>query len=205
MLTFPSKLFLMLLIELAMKRFFKWVGIVLAVLLALGVWVFIGGIRQFKEELRPKVALEQYEEIVTPSRQASEYYSFLPSSIDPRAEKASFFHLPGFLQGGDVICLRLKLPQGEVDGILKGLKASGRTEVAGFGERLPPRCYPEYGIQEGSREDFYEVLDELPKGFRIYLFKSDLQDIKKNWNHNFLAFTAISIELREVVYYVNNW
>ncbi len=188
-----------------MKRFLKWVGIVLAVLLALGAWLFIEGIRQFKEELRPKVALDQYEEIVRSRRDGSEYYSFLPASLDPSAEKASFLHIPGFLQGGDVICLRLKLPQNEVEKLLEELRASDRTEVAGFGNISPPRCYPEYGIPKISHEDLYEVLGELPKGFRIFLFKSDLQDIEKNWNHNFLAFTAISLELGEVVYHVDNW
>ena len=71
--TFFARLFLMLLIKLAMKCLLKWAGIVLVTLLALGVWFFVVRVRQFKEELRPKVALEQYEEIAGLRRDGSEY------------------------------------------------------------------------------------------------------------------------------------
>lgn len=53
--------------------------------------------------------------------------------------------------------------------------------------------------------DLFRDVGELPKGFRIFLFKSDLEDIKKDWNHNFLAFTAVSLNEREVVYYAEAW
>ncbi len=74
-----------------------------------------------------------------------------------------------------------------------------------FGGVIAPHCYPEYGLAKPTERNMFEGVAELPDGFRIFLFHSDLEDIKKNWNHNFLAFTAVSLSAREVVYFAENW
>jgi len=175
------------------------------ILLILGIAGIALMAHSFKKSLEPKVSLNKYEEIVSTRADSSPRYSFLPVAIDAEAEASAFYHIPGFLQGGDVICLRQRFPKEKIAHLLSDLEQSGRTEVSDFGEIPAPTCYPNYGIDKPSGDNLFEGLSELPDGFRIFLFESDLEDIKENWNHNFLAFTAVSLSEREVVYYVDNW
>jgi hypothetical protein len=55
-----------------------------------------------------------------------------------------------------------------------------------------------------SKNTFREI-GALPEDFEIFLHETDLADIRKNWNHNFLAFTAVSRARNEVVYYAEAW
>ena len=45
-------------------------------------------------------------------------------------------------------------------------------------------------------------LEELPDDFEIYLYKTEMQ---KLGNHGFAAFTAISLDKDEVLYYAESW
>lgn len=186
-----------------MKRLFVWGGIYFGVVLMVGLAALMWMARSFERSLEPKVALDQYAKLVAERTKGSEAYSFLPRDIDSAAERNAFYWQPGFLQGGEVICLRQKLPKLGLEDILSKLEQSGRKEVPNFEGIASPRCFPRYGISEPM--DLFRDVGELPKGFRIFLFKSDLEDIKKDWNHNFLAFTAVSLNEREVVYYAEAW
>ncbi len=119
-------------------------------------------------------------------------------------QSSSFFHIPALIQGGDVISLRQRLPNASIKQVLRNLEASGRKEIADFDGIPNPRCFPKLEVASPDKTQF-NALTRPPAGFRIFLFQSDLEDIKKNWNHNFLAFTAVSLEKREVLYFVNNW
>jgi hypothetical protein len=188
-----------------MKHILKWIGAIVGIVLLMGIAGFGWMAYRMNAAWEPKVSLDQYATIVAKRAESSERYSFLPRNIDPGAEKSAFYHIPGFLQGGDVICLRQKLPKSNIERLLNELKQSGRKEVTEFGNIPAPRCYPKYGITKPSGNNLFEDVAELPSGFRIFLFKSDLEDIQKNWNHNFLAFTAVSLEAGEVIYYVDRW
>jgi hypothetical protein len=184
-----------------MKRALRWIGGILGIFVVGFGWMAY----DFKRSLEPKVSLDEYEEVVAKRAQTASAYSFFPPRIDPKAEKAAFYHIPGFLQGGDIVCLRQRLPQEEVAKLLSGLEKSGRTEVRDFGDIPAPHCYPEYELAKPTGNNLMEGVATLPDGFRIFLFNSDLEDIKKNWNHNFLAFTAVSLDAKEVVYFADNW
>lgn len=133
-------------------------------------------------------------------------YDFLPRSIPPDAEAIAFVHTPGFLQGGDTITLRMRLPQKTIVQLLADMRKSGRTEVKNFEPAPEPYCYPKWGLTETDlKKHNAENITELPEGFQIFLHHTDLQSIRDHWNHNFIAFTAISLERREVVYHVDNW
>ena len=128
-----------------------------------------------------------------------------PKSPPFDAEAVAFVHTPHFLQGGDYLTLRVRLPASSISKILAELEQSGRTEVKP--SALPwPRCYPKWDLTEDDvKKRHFESITELPSDFRVFLFRTDLKDIEKNWNHNFLALTAVSVERREVVYHVANW
>lgn len=188
-----------------MRFFLKWAVRVLGVVVVVAVAGIVWLSNSFNEALETKVNPDLYSDIVATRTASSPKYSFLPKFIDPKAEAIGFYYVPGFLQGGDVVCLRLRLPEEKVAIIINELEASGRKEVEGFGDVPTPQSYPRFNITPSQRDNLFDGDGKLPSDFRIFLFESDLEDIQKNWNHNFLAFTAVSLDKREVVYYANEW
>lgn len=175
----------------------------------LGLGVFGAGILwigySFNQALEPKVDPALYAGIATDHISSSSDYAFLPKEIDPEAEAVGFYYVPGFLQGGDVLSLRLKLPEEKVTKVISDLEASGRPEVDSLVNLPVSNIYPKLNISESQKDNPLVGDGKLPSGFRIFTFKSDIADIEENWNHNFLAFTAVSLDKREVVYYTNSW
>ncbi len=155
--------------------------------------------------LKPKVNPALYNNVLQARAEQSDHYSFLPKQIPQNAEKVAFFHIPGFLQGGDVIVLRLSLPAESIQSILKELEDSGRIKIEEFKDIPPPYSYPEYGMKKPGSKNMVEGVSKLPEDFQIFLFKCDLADIEKNWNHNIMSFTAVSQKRNEVVYFIDNW
>ena len=176
-----------------------------------GLALLIGGCvwmvkQEVDESLGTKIDAARYPEIVESHRGWGEGYKFLPKVVPLEAEAVSFVHTPHFLQGGDYLTLRVRLPASRVAQLLAELEQSGRTEVKTFAPVPTPRCYPKWNLSEADvKKRHYESITELPPDFRVFLFHTDLKDVEKNWNHNFLALTAVSVERREVVYHVENW
>lgn len=186
---------------------------VLRILLVMfvGMALVIGGCgwivkREVHESLGTKIDVARYSEIVEARQSWGEGYKFLPKVVPIEAEAVSFVHTPHFLQGGDYLTLRVRLPAPRVAKILAELEQGGRTEVKTFAPAFTPRCYPKWDLTASDvKKRHFESIIELPPDFRVFLFRTDLKDIEKNWNHNFLALTAVSVERSEVVYHVENW
>jgi hypothetical protein len=192
-----------------MNRTIATVVALVAVILLLGVsiialLVFTFG-RSMEEQLSAKIDPALYPQIVQSRLKLSSDYRHFPSEIDQKAIRSAFYHLPGFLQGGDIVSLRVQLPDEEIEKVLAKLRSTGRREVTSFDPISAPRCYPKFGMSKSDRKGHFYDLDELPSGFHVFLFGSNLQDIKENWNHNFLGFTAVSPTLGEVVYFAESW
>lgn len=180
-------------------------ALILLLVVSTAVWFISSLGRAMDEQLSAKIDPAQYPQIVQDRLQLSSNYRHFPSEIDPNAKRSAFYHLPGFLQGGDIVSLRLQLPNEEIKRLLVELRATGRREVMSFDPISGWRCYPKFGMSEPNRRGQPFDLDELPSGFHIFLFGSNLQDIKENSNHNFLGFTAVSPSLDEVVYFAESW
>lgn len=175
-------------------------GIAVLTFLGLIIWGWI----QFWNDLEPKISIAEYAQVVK-LRKSSPSYAFLPDEVHSNAEQSSFYHIPGFLQGGDVVALRQQLDAERIAKLLADLKASGRMEVADLEPLAMEHCYPQYNLKKSRKNNMFEGMNTLPSGFRVFLFDTDLADVEKNWNHNFIAFTAVSVERGEIVYYVNDW
>ncbi|MCE5231577.1 hypothetical protein LLG95_18520 [bacterium] len=160
------------------------------------IWFFYSINEATKAKTNPKL----YAGIMADRPQ----YGNLPKQIPTDASQIAFYHVPGFLQGADEVILRVALPDAKVKQILEDLLKSKRQEVQlkDF-DRLGipiPRALPAFGSKLRKYEDFSEPTTD----FRIFLFNCDLDTIHKNWNHHFLAFTAISMQWGEVVYFAEN-
>jgi hypothetical protein len=184
-------------------RILLLVFIGMALLIAGCVWMVK---QEVDESLGTKIDVARYSEIVEARRSWGEGYKFLPKVVPFDAEAVAFVHTPHFLQGGDYLTLRVRLPASSIAKIFSELEQTGRMEVKTFTPASTPRCYPKWNLTEDDvKKRQYESITELPSDFRVFLFRTDLKDIEKNWNHNFLALTAVSVERREVVYHVENW
>jgi hypothetical protein len=162
--------------------------------------------REVQESLGTKIDAARYSGIVEERQKMNDKNKFLPKFVPFDAEADSIVHTPGFLQGGDHLTLRVRLPASHIEKIVAELEQSGRTEVKTFAPVPVPRCYPKWSLtKKDTGKRYYESVTELPSDFRVFLFRSDLKSIQEHWNHNFLALTAVSVERREVVYHVDNW
>jgi len=156
-----------------------------------------------KKSLDCKNDPKEYKSIVAERGEIS-LYSFLPKEVHPSAEKVAFFHRSGFLQGSDDIILRVKLPREIVRQELAALENSKRQEVSP--SDLPDLLtFPSYDASKRTGNDIAKALKELPTDYRVFLFETDLAQVKKHTNHNSLAFTAVSLTSNEIVYYVTQW
>ena len=185
--------------------------ILLKIVAVLGVLILIAAIGLFwlgyslNKSMEPKTDPALYADIVSKRAELSNRYSFLPERIPKDAQKVAFFHIAGFLQGGDVIALRVSLPEASILRIVEELQTTGRQEIKSFKGIPAPRAYPEYDMTKRASKDMFEGVSELPVDFRIFLFDCNLEDIQKNWNHHALSFTAVSESRHEVVYYIDSW
>ncbi len=187
----------------AMKKAFKKAIKIIAIIVG-GIFIIVAVfiavvVYNLHQKVATKTSVNLYPEIIEQLQQSSTLYSFFPVKIALDADRNVFYYVPKFFQRGDTICLRQKLSQEKFHQIVKQLEASGRIEISDFGDMTKPNCYPKYGTS--SEQD----VTTLPEGFRIFLFESDLEEIKKKWNHHFLGFTAVSSEKCEVIYYAHQF
>lgn len=183
-----------------LKQFLMAIGVV--------VFLFVGSCVGIKialdRALDPKISPKYYPGVVQKLQERSDFFGFLPPQLDPDAERTSFYYLPGFLQGGTVVCVRQKLPPEKIEQMLNELETSGRAEVDRLGQ-YGYNVYPSYDLPKPNGHQNFQGVGELPPGFRIFLYKSSPERIKESPNHNRLGFTAVSPELSEVVYHANSW
>lgn len=175
-------------------------GIIIAAVVS-----FLVFLQSFKKLLEIKVDPALYSGIVAKRLEYSGKYEFLPKEIPQDAQKIAFFHLPGFLQGADIIALRLTLPEHRIKKIIDELETSERQKIKNFGKVPEPYAYPSYGMKKPPSNNIFESMTYIPPDFQIFLYKCSIEDIEKNWNHNFMAFTAVSLDKNEVLYYTSEW
>ena len=168
-----------------------------AVILSVFGLVTLGGVVGiryiFDQAIEEKVDPALYSEIVNENdKYLLSSFSLLPKAIDPAAEPVSFYYSPPFLQGGAILCLRLRLPKEKIAKLVSELEASGRSEVDSFGSYSP--SFSECGFPESHKD----IRDQpLPPGFRIFI-EADYE----TRNGRTPPFTAVSVEKQEVIYYV---
>lgn len=188
-----------------MKNLFIKILTALAILIFLVCIIFFYWVYSFKKSLEPKIDPALYAEIVQTRVDHSDRYSFLPTIIPQDSIKVAFFHIQGFLQGGDVIALRLTLPPKRISSLLHELKNSQRKEIASFEGISTPHAYPTYNMKKPGLDNRIEGVNEFPDDFRLFLYKTDIEAMKKYSNHGILSFTAISTSRNEVVFFIDNW
>jgi hypothetical protein len=156
--------------------------------------------------LSPKTDPALYEELIAPRLNSDpSHYSFLPAKIPPAAMRVGFHHVPHFLQGGYILTLRLEMSPESINHIAMEIQSTGSTSSTNLPNEFTCYAYPPFSTAKRRTKGLFDGLSPLPADFQIYPFQTDLADLEKNWNHNFVGYTAVSTQRNEVVYYVNDW
>lgn len=134
----------------------------------------------------------------------SELAHHFPKSIPEYAQNVKFEYVPGFLQGGEIFQLRMKLPEDEIDSLYKEfrLKAThifigGETnDHANTTDGVPTTFFYTSDTEDQSFPDDYEimVINAEPEGTP-----------KFKWNHGVSYGVAISTEKSDIVYWLESW
>ena len=185
-----------------MKKKKKETITILLLLLLLCFFIYYIGFRPWIIARNTVNDVSKYDKYVRLCKEASPKWHHFPDSIPELSVKAIFCQQTGFLQGSDILILRLQLPRNHILDIKKSLDSSSRIIVDNhdqlpLGHSYPPDNFPD--IKENFKIGY---LEELPVEFEIYLYKTDIQ---KLGNHGFVAFTAISLDKDEVLYYAESW
>jgi hypothetical protein len=98
-----------------MMRFLKIVKLIGVGAIAFFIASLIWDAFSFRRSLQTKTLPSDYVGVVQARANRSPGYAFLPKVIHAEAEDVSFFNVPGFMQGGDIVCLRLTLPERILD------------------------------------------------------------------------------------------
>jgi len=166
----------------------------------LGAFWFVRSIDLFE----PVVDPSRYAQLVSDRAYHSIQYRFLPKTIPQDAIRVGFFHESGFGPAIDVIALRLLFSQAKTEEILSELESSGREEIDSL-ESLgfsTANVYPRYDMASVPTEEIRENVSELPKDFRIFLYKCSSSKLKNQPIDCIFSFTAVSITRNEIVYFV---
>jgi hypothetical protein len=147
----------------------------------------------------PVVDLSEYTEYVGKINQKLDE-GYFPETITSNAENTSFYYLPGFMQGATVMSLRLKLPESDINELIKQNENNISYSVNDISviKQLPVR--PNFGQSKVSKGNVFPNGEPLDDTFAVFLYHCTLKSINENWNHPRVSLIAISRERSEVVY-----
>lgn len=134
----------------------------------------------------------------------SELARHFPTSIPDNAQNVKFEYVPGFLQGGEIFQLRMKLPQSEIDNLYNEFRPKAKNIFIG-GETNDHANLP-----GGVPTTFFYTSDtedqSFPVDYEILVLNAEPMGTPKfQWNHGFSYGVAISQEKSEIVYWSEYW
>ena len=127
-----------------------------------------------------------------------------PASVPPQAQNVRFSALPGYLQGGAHLQLRMQLPADEVAAIEARL-AMATTHVYDGGG-----VYDHYNKDQDNNwpttsfhtADNPRTSSDFPTHYKLYVLSATNRG---SWNHGKTTGAAISTKLNEVIYWADSW
>ena len=133
----------------------------------------------------------------------SEFVNHFPEEIPTDASNVEMYYLPGFLQGGTVFELKLKLAPSEVEEVMKQFEGLGIKEVAvdKYGALTDELLRQARDIQTpnlsttSSSEPQMITLGAEPRGSRADFI----------WNHGVMYGVGVDVTNSEVIYWVEDW
>lgn len=182
---------------------------ILIVIVCAVVLAVIGGLvalrLMFTSMTEETTDVREYEAVLkrwSPSGLVSQF----PPAIPTRARNVHFSALPGLMQGGAHIQLRIQLPAAEILEIENRLRPLATHVLAGSGSMM----------SDGNGKDLRQQIPPVPfhtagthtfpAHYKLYMLrlKDDGGDAAP-WNHGSSSGVAVSSAVQEVVYWAESW
>jgi hypothetical protein len=191
-----------------MSRIGKIVQIVLTtVFLAIGGSIYIIN-RDFNEALKPVTDPSQYEEVLAKFENSLTVKHF-PLKIPATAKNVRLYYLPGFLQGGTMLELRMKLAPEQIKIIeAEFFKQAKRKYIPAAKNNSPTKENSPTGMNvEYNYKSYTGVLNgaNFPSNYKLLVLEDTRGAPKYDWNHSDTYGVAIDPANSEVVYWLEDW
>ena len=143
----------------------------------------------------------QYDLIISKRMDAGYGPRFFPIRIPSNVEIVGFYYVPGAMQGGTTIALRLKFSEWPAKFELEDFDRQRNLTVselreAGFTNFI--RTLPPF---EERWTVSWQNMSELNENYELFLQDADLDDLNDHRKNNVFSYVAISEINREIFYY----
>lgn len=175
-------------------------------ILAIGTFIYL--IRDFNEALKPVTDPSQYEQILVGFENSLTVKHF-PVKIPADAKNVRLYYLPGFLQGGTFLELRMKLAPEKIKIIeAEFFKQAKRKYIPGAENNSPTEEDSPTGMKiEYNYKSYIGSLngENFPSNYKLLVLEDTRGAPKYNWKHSDVYGVAIDSSTSEVVYWLEDW
>jgi hypothetical protein len=164
--------------------------------------------RDFDEALKSVTDPSQYGKILAEFNNSLTVKHF-PIKIPPDAKNVRLYYLPGFLQGGTFLELRMKLAPDKIKSIeAEFLKQVKRKYIPGAKNNSPTEEDSPTGMKvEYNYKSYIGSLNgqNFPSNYKLLVLEDTRGAPKYDWNHSDVYGVAIDSSTSEVVYWLEDW
>jgi hypothetical protein len=191
-----------------MSRVAKIVQIFLTVFfLAVAGLIYIIN-RDFDEALKPVIDPARYAEIRS-KFEDSLLVKHFPIDIPVDAKNVDLYYLPGFMQGGTFLQLRMQLSPEKIKRIeAEFLEKAKRKYIPGAKSNSPTEENSPIGTKVEYNYKSYTGGangENFPSNYEILVLEDTRGAPKYDWNHSDIYGVAIDPATSEVVYWLEDW
>lgn len=168
---------------------------------------------QIDQASKPTTDISRYPEIRGSSEPDNPLMAHFPRDIPSYAKNVKFYHVPGFLQGGTIVQLRMQLPAEEIAALKAKFQPKAKRQYIPNGTNNSPKTenspdgsvityeYPFY-TGEFSAGD---PVPTFPEDYAIYVLEDTQGPPEYDWNHPESYGVAINETTLEIVYWMDDW
>jgi hypothetical protein len=174
-----------------------------------GIFLYILG-TSFNSALEPVKDVSRYQEVIRGFEPNSRLVKHFPDKIPQEATNVRLFFLPGFMQGGTIFQLRMKLPPEKIKSWQSQFrKTAKRKYISGGKDNSPKEETSPDGVNVTFEYNFYTNdsgdSSPFPPSYEILVLADTRGAPEYDWNHPELYGVAIDISASEIVYWAEDW
>lgn len=174
-----------------------------------GIFLYILG-NSFNSALEPVKDISRYQEVIRGFEPNSPLIKHFPDNIPPEASNVRLFFLPGFMQGGTIFQLRMKVPPEKIKNLQSQFRKTAKWKyIPGGKDNSPKEETSPDGVTINFEYNFHTSdfgkSSPFPPSYEILVLEDTRGAPEYDWNHPELYGVAIDISASEIVYWAEDW
>ncbi len=171
------------------------------------VWLIVILHSIFENATQEVTDIKRYREI----RQqfgSSALVKHFPDDIPVDAKDIRLYYLPGFLQGGTIFQLKMKLPVKKIKSLQSQYQPLAKRKYKQGDKNNSPRTSKCADINVNHEYRCYTCGNEVtsfPPAYEILVFEDTRGEPKCDWNHPEVYGVTINASTSEVTYWAEDW